>query len=209
MEAGHPFADRECFEDEVFSGLELPKADCSGREFVRCTFRTLSLPESNWQGTRLDDCIFEACDLTRMRAAKMAARGINFLNCRLMGIDWTELRPNPTVSFDECNLQYASFVNINLTGTRFGHCRLTEAHFIDSRLVDVDFTDSEMSGSRFEHCDVRGADFSRAHGFFIDPAKNKVKDAWISMATAVLLAQSLGLRVTGFDEGTKEGARRR
>jgi len=207
--ADRPFAGREVFEDEVFSGFECPKADCADREFIRCTFRTLGLQESNWQNARLDDCLFEGCDLTRMQPSKMAARGVAFRNCRLMGIDWSELRPNPAVSFDECNLQYASFADINLTGTRFGRCRLIEVNFLDARLVDVDFTDSDLTGSRFERCDARKANFAGTHGFLIDPLNNKLTDAQVSVATAVALAQSLGLRVAGCDDGSGDQVRPR
>jgi uncharacterized protein YjbI with pentapeptide repeats len=196
----NPFLDRDLFEDELFSDFEWPKADFTGKEFVRCTFRKLLLPEANWQDARLDDCVFDGCDLTRMRPVKLAARGVAFINCRLMGIDWTELRPTPTLSFEACNLQYASFVNVNLTATRFAHCRLTEVNFFDSQLAGADFTDSEMSGSRIEHCDARKANFAGAKGIYVDPTKNKVKDARIGLATAILLAQSFGLRVDGYDD---------
>jgi uncharacterized protein YjbI with pentapeptide repeats len=216
MDQPHPFAERDHFEDETFTNLELPNADLSGKAFVRCTFRKLTLPETIWKGAQLEECVFDACDLTRMRPANMAARGVEFLNCRMMGIDWTNLRANPAMRFDSCNLQYASFVSTNLTGSRFSHCRLVEVQFIDARLVEVEFGDSDLRGSRFEGCDVRQADFSGTEGFFIDSARNKVKDARISVATAVMLATSLGLRVSGFsddaDEATAKGtkgARRR
>ena len=200
MTVDNPFLHCDQFEDEVFSDVELPNADLSGKEFVRCTFRKALLPQANWTGARLDDCTFDGCDLTRMRPAKMAARGVAFVNCRLMGIDWTELRSTPTMSFDHCNLQYASFVNVNLTATRFAHCRLTEVNFFESRLVDAEFTDSDMRGARFEGCDARNANFADAVGVFIDPARNKVKDARIGIATALMLAASFGLRVHGYDE---------
>ena len=98
-----------------------------------------------------------------------------------------------------CNLQYASFVNVNLTRTRFTQCRLVEVNFVDSRLVESEFADTDLSGSRFEQCDARQADFSRAHGLFLDPTRNKVKDARISLAAAVTLAASFGMKVSGFD----------
>lgn len=131
----HTLADRDLFEDEVFANLELPNVDLSGKTFVRCTFKKLVLQEATWKGTQLEDCVFDGCDLTRMRPAHMAARGVEFLNCRMMGIDWSNVGANPTVTFEGCNLQYASFVNVNLTGTRFTHCCLVEVNFVESRLV--------------------------------------------------------------------------
>src|SRR5205814_6996891 len=56
----------QILEDQTFDGLDLPQADLSGKEFSRCTFRQLKLQESRWKGARLEDCVFEDCDLTRM-----------------------------------------------------------------------------------------------------------------------------------------------
>ncbi len=187
--------DGDCFEDETFSDAELPAIDLSEKEFVRCRFIRLVAPESVWKGARLDDCFLEHCDLSRMRPAAMALRGAAFANCRLTGVDWSDLRPNPTVSFEACNLQYASFVNVNLTGARLGNCKLADAQFIESRLVECDFTKSQMAGCRFEDCDLRMANFAEAYGLFVDPTRNKVRDARIAMATAVLLAESFGFKV--------------
>jgi fluoroquinolone resistance protein len=106
MTVENPFLDRTQFEDEVFSDLELPKADLSDREFVRCTFRKALLPEANW------------------------------------------------------------------------------------------------TGARFEGCDARNANFADAVGVFIDPARNKVRDARIGIATALMLAASFGLRVHGYDQNS-------
>jgi uncharacterized protein YjbI with pentapeptide repeats len=139
-----------------------------------------------------------------MRPAKLALRGVEFIGCRLTGVDWTDIAPNPTLAFDGCNLHYASFVSVNLTGARFLRCRAAEVNFIEARLADADFTGSDLSGSKFEHCDMRKADFRETQGFFVDPANNRVKGARINMATAVLLATSFGLRVNGFDEENED-----
>jgi fluoroquinolone resistance protein len=163
-------------------------------------FKSIALLESDWTDARLDDCLFDGCDLTRMRPSRMAARGVAFVNCRLMGVDWTGLRPNPTLSFERCSLQYGSFVTVNLTATSFAGCKATEVNFFESRLVDADFSGTDLTGSRFEDCDLSGANFAGARGVFVDPAKNKVKNARIGIDTAVLIALSAGFRVAGYDE---------
>lgn len=206
MSSQNPLADRHVFEDEIFDGLELPNLDLSEKEFVRCTFKKMVLPESIWKVTRLNECVFDACDLTRMRPARIAAHSVAFLNCRMMGIDWSDVRFESTITFDGCNLQYASFVNVNLTQIRFSHCRLVEVNFLGSRLVEADFTDSDLRGSRFQDCDVQRANFAGTEGFVIDATRNKVKDARISVNTAVSFAAALGLRVTGFNDEPEEDA---
>lgn len=198
VRSDNPFL-TDFFEDQEFASLESPHGDFAQKEFLRCRFTRLTLPESDWRGARLDDCTFEHCDLSRIRVPQTALRGVTFVNCRLTGVDWTDVRPTPTVSFEECNLQYSSFVNINLTGTRFAGCRLTDVQFLEARLVESDFSASDLGGARFEGCDLRHANFANARGFVVDPVRNKVKDARIALDAAVLLAESFGLRVNGYD----------
>jgi fluoroquinolone resistance protein len=188
------------FEHEVFANLDLTQGDLSNKEFVQTTFRALALPESKWQRTRLHDCVFEGCNLTRLHIDTLALRGVTFIDCRLTGVDWTAIAPNPTVTFERCNLQYSSFVGTNLTRTTFRGCRLLDVYFSEARLIEATFPESDLTGARFEHCDLTNANFAHARGLLIDPAINRVKGAQINLATAVLLAGSLGLRVNGFQD---------
>jgi fluoroquinolone resistance protein len=199
---GNPLTEHDTFEDVIFSELELHGADLSNKDFVRCTFRTVILQESRWDHARLEDCVFDSCDLTRMHPQKVALRNVEFIACRLTGVDWSDLALNPTVAFDSCNLQYASFVKVNLTKAKFLRCKAVEVNFIETRLPEADFTGTDLGGSNFDQCDLRKADFGGSQGFFADPSKNRMKDTRISMQTAVLLASSFGLRVSGFDEET-------
>ena len=158
------------------------------------------MPESVWRGVRLEDCAFASCDLARAKPARLSFRGATFVGCRLTGIEWSDLAANPTVSFTDCNLQYASFIGVNLTGTSFRGCRLIETVFADVRLTDADFTGSDLSGATFEGCDLTRADFGGATGLYLEASKNRVKGARINAATAMLMATALGFRITGFDD---------
>ncbi|HKB12533.1 MAG TPA: pentapeptide repeat-containing protein [Vicinamibacterales bacterium] len=193
--ADSPFIGRDSFEDEAFVDLDLSGADLANREFLRCTFTNVQLQDADLHDTRLDDCLFAGCDLSRMRAGNLAARGVVFVRCRLLGVDLTALRPTPSLFFEDCNLQYATFGAANLTGTAFRRCKLVEVNFFDTRLVDASFGESDLSGSRFEGCDVRGADFVGARGVYIDPARNTVRDARVDVETAIAIAAALGFKV--------------
>lgn len=46
-----------------------------------------------------------------------------------MGIDFTEVSPNPEVTFEDCVLRYASFVGLSLRKTAFLRCSALEANF--------------------------------------------------------------------------------
>ncbi|MBI5549504.1 MAG: pentapeptide repeat-containing protein [Deltaproteobacteria bacterium] len=191
------------FDDAVFEGLELQGFDFSGKDFYRCTFRNVKLQESRWQRAGLEDCVFEDCDLTRMLPADLRAHGVRFKGCKLMGIEWTKSSLNPQLSFEDCNLRYSSFLAMSLRATPFVRCKATEANFIDVDLTEADFSESDLTGSTFQGTTLTDADLSTAQGAFIDPAKNRVKDARVAVESAVLLAAFFGMRVNGYYDPTE------
>lgn len=183
------------FERVVFEGLDLAGFDFAGKELTGCTFRGLKLAESGWRGARLEDCVFERCDLTRMRPTDLRAYGVHFSGCKLMGVEWTRASLRPQLSFEECSLRYASFVGINLRGTRFVRCQAVETQFVDTDLTDAEFVDTDLTGATFQGTTLAGADLSTARGALLDPAKNRVKGVHVSVETALLLASSFGMQV--------------
>jgi len=194
----NPFAERRSFDEEVFADLYLDGADLSDRELYRCVFRNSKLGQTRWLRSRLEDCVFEGCDLVRMVPQMLALRDVAFKGCRLMGVDFANVAQFPIVSFEDCNLKYASFASTPLRKVSFKRCSLTEASFFEVDLTDATFEDCQLAGARFEGCDLRRARFQGAQDLFLDPAKNKVKDAQIPLDTAVLLATSFGMRVLDF-----------
>jgi fluoroquinolone resistance protein len=190
--------DGDFFADVIFSDLALATADLSGKELARCTFRRCKLPESRWARTRLEDCVFEDCDLTGMVPQELALRGVSFRGTKLMGVDWTELAKFPDASFERCDLRYASFVKQRLRTTRFVGCMAREASFLEVDLTEADFTDTDLTGATIRDCALGKTNFARATGVFLDPQHNKVKGARIAIAAAILLVQSFGIVVEEF-----------
>lgn len=195
------------FEDETFAGIDLDHADLVEKTFYRCTFRDAKLQESRWARARLEDCVFEGCDLTRMQPKHMAALGVAFRGCKLLGVAWEGLSVHPELSFTDCDLRYASFVDLALRKTAFSTCGLIESSFLGVDLSEADFTGSDLTGALFERSDLRKTNFSHARAALIDPVKNRAKGARVSLEGAALLAMSLGLRVS--DLGVSDDAPRR
>lgn len=188
----------ESFDEATFTALAMPEAgvDLGGKSFSRCTFRNLKLPQSRWQGARLEDCLFDGCDLTRLAPAGLALRGVRFERCKMMGIDWSDLGAYPDLAFADCNLDYASFVSVKARKTAFSRCSLVEATFVDCDLCEARFSACDFSGARFERCDLRKAAFAGARGLLLDPAANQVKGTAIPAESARLLALSFGFKLT-------------
>jgi fluoroquinolone resistance protein len=186
----------ESFDDQTFVGLELSRADLADKLFAGCTFRNVKLSESRWSRARLEECVFEACDLTRLAPAEMALRGVQFNRCKMMGIDWSGVGQYPDLSFADCNLDYSSFTSLRLRKTPFVRCSLVEASFVDADLTEARFDSCRFTGARFERCDLRKASFGGAQELLLDPATNQVRGASIPVETALVLAVSFGFKVT-------------
>src|SRR4051812_7575113 len=130
-ESQKPVAQRlveeDYFENEVFSDLDLNGANLTGKEFYRCTFENCPAQESRWSKSLLEACVFKGCDLTRAAMAHTGLRDVRFEGCKLMGVDWSSVSPNPELAFEECNLRYCSFVGLSLRKTTFTRCLAQEA----------------------------------------------------------------------------------
>jgi fluoroquinolone resistance protein len=189
-------AEGDSFDEETFVGLDLAGADLGGKAFTGCTFRNVKLPESRWARARLEDCTFEACDLTRLAPAEMALRGVQFNRCKMMGVDWTGVGEYPDLNFADCNLDYCTFTSLRLRKTAFVQCSLVEASFVDADLTEARFNSCRLTGARFERCDLRKASFAGSQDLLLDPATNQVKGASIPIEAALLLAVSFGFKVT-------------
>lgn len=114
--------------------------------------------------------------------------------------DFAELAQYPVVSFEDCNLKYVSFASAPLRKAAFKGCSLVEANFFEVDLTEASFENCQLAGARFESCDLRRARFHGAQDLFVDPAKNRVKDAEIPLETAILIATSFGMRVHGYSK---------
>ncbi|MCP3103395.1 pentapeptide repeat-containing protein [Myxococcus sp. K15C18031901] len=190
--------EEEAFENETFSDLLLDGADLGGKEFYRCTFRNVQLQSSRWKESQLEDCVFEGCNLTRSNVLALRLRGARFEGSKLMGIDWTGVASNPEMHFEECGLQYDSFVGFSLRKTPFLRCVCKEANFFDMDLTESDFSETDLTGSNFRGCTLTRVTFSGTQGLVLDPARNRLKDTRVPPETAMALAHSLGMLVDGY-----------
>jgi fluoroquinolone resistance protein len=189
------FDERDYFVDETFDEVEAVGINLSGKEFERCVFRRCKLSESRWARAKFEQCRFEDCDLARIVPRGVSLSGVAFTNSRLMGVDWTELGLVPSMSFDGCDLRYASFVKAKLQKTSLVNCVARESTFVDTDLSAANFSDTDLTGATFQGCTFAKADFTKAVGFAFDPQANRVKGARVSVDAAIAFVQSFGVAV--------------
>ncbi len=186
-------------ENETFVGLDAHGLDLSGKELYRCTFRGVKLTETRWRKTRLEECVFEDCDMTRFDCTDLSLSGVVLRRTKLLGVDFTDLAANPDVTFEECNLEYAVFKKTNLRKSKIRDTNLRASTFVECDLVEAELSRCDLAGATFEGSNLGKADLGTTSGAFIDPVRNKVKGLRLPVESAVLLAESLGMKVAGYE----------
>jgi fluoroquinolone resistance protein len=161
----------QVIEKTDFTATNLPQHDFESVEFRGCTFNNLS-------GYHFSDCLFTSCNLSNaeLRGSKM--QDVLFRDCKLIGINFfTTSDFGFNLTFERCQLDYASFE----------HKKMNKSVFEDCRLHGANFTQTDLSKSKMENCDllnaifastnISGVDFSTNVNFNIDPTQNQVKKA--------------------------------
>lgn len=187
------------FTEAVFDGLDLGgelliDVEAEGCRFVSCDFSGARL--ENWS---LVDCEFRSCDLTLLEVPRSSFRGVRFVECRLLGVDWS---PAATalgfqVRFERCVLDGSSFVKLAPEELEMVECRGRDLNFGGADLTGARFPESTLEGARFQGTDLTRADFSGATGVLFDPAENCLHQTRLSLEAAVGILDVAGIVVDG------------
>ncbi len=176
-----------------FSLSGIPTGAYEDCRFVNCIFTGCNL-----SSLRFSDCEFEDCDLSNAIVADTAFQEVNFRNCKLLGIDFSEGRLfRFKVDFVSCQLNWASFQGLPLKGTRFENCQLLGTDFTQTNLEGAVFDGANLEETVFSRTNLASADFRTAQNFTIDPEENNLKKAQFSAHSLAGLLAKYQLRIEG------------
>ncbi|GAB4059715.1 pentapeptide repeat-containing protein [Catellatospora paridis] len=194
----------EVTEDASFSGEDWYGDELEDRHFLRCTFRDVDMTELSSRNAVFEECVFGNVKFNASRHADSAFLRCSFLRCNLFEAEFTGCKLTGSV-FEQCTLRPLrviggdwSFVNLSdadLRGVTFSGVRMREAD-LTSALCDgatisaVDLSGAHLTRAKLNRCDLRGSDLTALH-----PNEVELRDAVIDPAQAVVIAQSLGLRI--------------
>lgn len=153
---------RHEFEQCTFKNLDLSKVILANASFTNCRFEQCNLGMAVLEGTKFDDVVFSNCILS----------ALNFGHCSSFGFH---------VDFQECQLDYASFLSRNLKKTRFVDCSLKEARFMHCDLSGALFRNCNLELTLFAGNTLTQVDFSTSYNLTLDPDGNKLKKTKFSL----------------------------
>jgi fluoroquinolone resistance protein len=183
--------DRDSYEKETFSGLQLGEETVTGVTFEECVFENCSFISTKLEACRFLTTTFTGCVLSAVMPLNSRFDEATFKQCKVIGIDWTRTAETRKLRFADCQLNYSNFRFLKLPGLRMERCEVKDADFIEARLKGASFAKSNLEKTRFFKTDLTEADFRGASNYSIDPAANTVKKARFSLPEAIALLESL------------------
>ncbi len=182
-----------------YKNVEIKESRVQMKEFTSCTFVKCNFNGTYFQRCRFRDCTFVACDLSLINVKDSTFLNTRFAESKLIGINWTQsewaagsLLAKP-VDFQNCVLNFSSFMGLNLTKVIMVNCVAHEVSFEDANLTYADLSGTDFENSRFANTNLTGADFSTATNYMISPALNTLKKTKFSLPEAMSLLRNLDI----------------
>ncbi|MGO1247363.1 MAG: pentapeptide repeat-containing protein [Oceanisphaera sp.] len=194
------FEDGQVYVEHTFSRLSCLNEAFSKIEFEDCLFEHCDFSAAHFAHCKFIDCTFKHCNLSLMHVPSTRWFGVDFIECKLVGIDWSRadwpvFHLDSELCFKQCILNDASFFGLTLQGLTLDECKCHE----------VDFREGDFSQSSMIHCDfthsvfmrtnLQRVDFSESVNFNIDVLENQLDSAKFSRYEALSLLYSLNIEL--------------
>jgi fluoroquinolone resistance protein len=172
--------------NEVFEKIDYTNTSLSGEEFEACTFSNCNFSDSDLSDCLFTDCRFEECNLTMVKVARSGLRNASFLNCKVVGVDFSACLPFLfAVSFEKCCLDYSHFVKNRMKKTEFRECVIRDAIFSETDLSGALFDNCDLLNTVFIRTDLSHADFRTSRNYTINLEVNTLRKAKFSLSGVV------------------------
>ncbi len=184
------------YDDKILKDVEFASAEVHETEFNDCTFKGCDLHETEFVACRFNDCEFIDCNLNMITIKDCSFREVTFQDSKLVGInwlaaDWPKLVSNSPINFQDCQLDYSTFIGLALKKIKLKGCSLKDIEFSDADLSEADFRDSVLTSSRFNNTNLSKARFDGATDYKIDITRNRVNKTKFSLPEAYSLLHSI------------------
>jgi uncharacterized protein YjbI with pentapeptide repeats len=99
------------------------------------------------------------------------------------------------MSFQDCILDYSTFIYKKLKKFVFADCSLKEVDFSNTDLSLAIFKNCDLSNATFVDCTLEKTDFRTSRNYAFDPSANKIKGTKVSHTALAGLLQKFDLSI--------------
>jgi len=183
-------------DDQTFESVNYAEKIINGKEFNGCTFKKCDFSNSEFSRCKFIDCIFEHGNLSMMKLTASTLNDVVFKNCKILGVNFSPCVDFLfSVRFEDCILDYASFMGKKMVKTSFIKTSLKEVTFSQANLSGAVFDQCDLADAVFNRTDLAAANFVTAYNYIIDPELNNVKRAIFSANGILGLLDKYDIRI--------------
>ncbi len=168
-------------ENKNFDNVDYTEKLLLNREFINCEFANCIFTKANLSNNNFIDCNFKSCNFSLTILQDSGIRNCEFFGCKLLGLDFSKCKRFLfSVNFQDCQLDYSSFLQMKMRKTNFINCSIKEVNFCETDLSMAIFKNCDLANTSFVRTNLEKADFRVAFNYLIDPELNKIKGAKFS-----------------------------
>lgn len=184
--------------DKSFDKQGLVSVDIFGCEFEECEFNDCDLSAAIFTRCNFLNCSFNRCNLSLLKIPSSRFFDVDFIDCKLVGIDWTVAHWSSfnlcsELKFNRCILNDSTFFGLSLNELKLDECKLHEVDFREGDFSNSVMTYCDFTNSLFMRTNLQSVDFSESNSFTIDVLENKISRAKFSRYEALSLLNSLDI----------------
>ena len=188
--------DQQTYDDQIFEYLDYTAKTVKGREFQSCTFRKCNFTEAELSGNKFLECTFDNCNLSMAKFRASTFSNAVFKDCKILGVNFYECQDFLfSVSFNNCIIDYSSFMRKKMVKTRFIRSSLKDVNFNQTNLSGSVFDQIYLSGTVFNGTDLSTVNFVTAYNYSIDPELNNIRKASFASDGLSGLLDKYGIKI--------------
>ncbi|MCE5346038.1 MAG: pentapeptide repeat-containing protein [Bacteroidales bacterium] len=169
-------------EEKSFRNIAFTEEETRNNEFFNCSFINCDFSKGVFVLCKFVDCTFTGCNFTMAKLSQCLLSDVTFKDSKLLGVDFSDCVDLPfTVKFDNCVLDYSSFVKKKLIKTLFINTSIRNVDFTESDLTKSAFSNTDLTNTIFNKTILKEVDFLSATNYNIDPELNNIKKAKFSL----------------------------
>lgn len=184
------------YEGEKINCVAFKKNNLEQAEYDNCSFENCDFSNNKLNNSIFADCTFVDCNFSLAELSGTTFQQVLFKNCKLLGLQFQQCNPfGLSFTFENCNIDHASFYQLKLKKTSFKSCQLREVDFSESDLTGSSFPGCDLNQAVFDQTNLEQVDFRDAKNVMLSPNKNKLKKAKFSLTSLPGLLTEYGIKV--------------
>lgn len=183
-------------QNKTFESIDYSDQKLLDNEFINCEFINCNFSKSDLSYIDFLDCHFKNCNLSLAILKNTGLKNVKFTGCKQMGLDFSASNSFLfTVSFQDCILDYSTFIYKKLKKTVFTDCSLKEVDLSNTDLTQALFKNCDLAQATIQDSILDKTDFRTSRNYAFDPSENKIKQTKVSAIALAGLLEKFDLDI--------------